>query len=99
MESAARLGASPTAPLFPGLQGASARTIFLAVASSVGLPATWHAFRRGMAQDMLARGDPLAEILLAGGWRSGGFLRYLSRQDLDRRVALEFAMAGSGDEA
>jgi len=51
-----------------------------------------------MAQDMLSRGDPLAEILLAGGWKSGAFLRYLSRRDLDERVALEYAMGESGDE-
>ena len=99
MELAVTSGRSPADPLFPGLQGSAARSLFAAVASSVGLPPAWHAFRRGMAQDMLSRGDPLAEILLAGGWRSGAFLRYLSRQDLDRRVALEFAMAASGDEA
>ena len=48
---------------------------------------------------MLPRGDPLAEILLAGGWRSGAFLRYLTRSDLDQRVALEFAIQASDDEA
>ena len=90
---------TPRAPLFRRLQGSAARSAFVAVASGLELPAAWHAFRRGMAQDMLDRGDALAEILLAGGWRSGAFLRYLARADLDRRVALEFATADSGDEA
>ena len=65
----------------------------------MGLPAVWHAIRRGMAEEMLARGDPLAEILLAGGWRSGAFLKYVSRHSLDTRVALDFAYAVSDGEA
>ena len=87
------------APLFPGHQGAAGRTALVSLAGALGLPTQWHAFRRGMAQDMLERGDALAEILLAGGWRSGAFLRYLSRADLDHRVALEYAIQASDDEA
>ena len=52
-----------------------------------------------MAEDMLSRGDPLAEILLAGGWRSGAFLAYVTRHSLDARVALDFAYALSDGEA
>ena len=87
------------APLFPDQGGSRGRTAFQALAGALGVAAQWHAFRRGMAQDMLQRGDALAEILLAGGWRSGAFLRYLARADLDHRVALEYAMAASDDEA
>ena len=91
-------GSPPAAPLFPGLAGNAGLAAFRRVAAAVALRPAWHAFRRGMAQDMLAGGHPLGEILLAGGWRSGAFLRYLTRFDLDRRVALEHAMAESGDE-
>ena len=96
-ETASRRSAA--APIFPRLQGRAARTAFVAVATALGEPAAWHAFRRGMARDMLDRGDSLAEILLAGAWRSGAFMRYLMRTDLDRRVAFEYATAGSEDDA
>ena len=92
-------GAGPHEPLFPGLQGSKGNTALKRTAEAVGLRPLWHAFRRGMATDMLSRGDPLAEILLAGGWKSGAFLRYLTRKDLDARVALEHTLAQSGDEA
>ena len=86
-------------PVFHRLQGSAASSALCKVTGPLNLPAVWHAFRRGMAQDMLSNGSPLGEILLAGGWRSGAFLRYLSRFDLDKRAALEFATAESGDEA
>ena len=49
----------------------------------------WHSFRRGRAQDMLASGATLAQILTAGGWRSAAFLSYLRRRDIDERNSLE----------
>ena len=63
----------------------------------VGSPG-WHAFRRGMASDMLDNGDPLSLILRAGGWRSAAFLVYLSRSSLDKREATEFAFNDSDSE-
>ena len=57
----------------------------------------WRGLRVDRETERIA--DALAEILLAGGWRSGAFLRYLAKADLDKRVALEYAMAASGDEA
>ena len=36
-----------------------------------------HAFRRGMAQDIIDAGGSLAVLLRAGDWRSTAFLTYL----------------------
>lgn len=58
----------------------------------------WHAFRRGMAQDMLDGGSSLSQILQAGGWRSSAFLRYLIKHDVDAREAAEFAIADSDSD-
>ena len=51
-----------------------------------------------MATDMLRGGSSLAHILKAGAWRSGAFLRYILRQDLDERVALEQVVGDSETE-
>ena len=70
------------------------------VCSRLRLPSpSWHAFRRGMASDMLASGSSLSAILRAGGWRSAAFLRYLRSQDLDEREALDFTLANSDPES
>ena len=61
--------------------------------------ARWHAFRRGMAQDLLDSGSTLSYILRAGGWRSGAFLRYLTGSSLDDREALEFTVNDSDSDA
>ena len=98
VRDAARAGRSPSSRLFPDLQGSAHTASLSALAVPLGLKPAWHAFRRGMAQDMLARGDPLAEILLAGGWRSGAFLRYLCRIEVDKEVALHYAQVDSGPE-
>ncbi len=58
----------------------------------------WHSFRRGMARDMLNSGCTLATILDAGGWRSSAFLKYLSRRDVDARVAYKLAELHSNSE-
>ena len=86
--------------LFPALQRVLALRALKAAAADAGLPAVWHAFRRGTATDMLNGGPPpLAEILLAGGWKSVAFLRYLTRGDLDERAAVDFAFEESDGEA
>ena len=79
----------PDAPLFG--PEASLRTRFRRVCADVDLPAAWHAFRRGMAADMLRGGSPIGEILVAGSWRSGAFLRYLRRAEVDARAAIDGA--------
>jgi len=61
--------------------------------------ARWHAFRRGMAQDLLDSGSTLSFILRSGGWRSGAFLRYLTRSSLDENEAVEFTVNDSDSEA
>ena len=58
----------------------------------------WHSFRRGRAQDMLASGATLAQILTAGGWRSSAFLSYLRRRDVDERNSLETVMNQSDSD-
>ena len=92
-------GASLVEPLFHDLQGHAARSAFTRVAKACGLLPHWHAFRRGMASDMLAAGCKLHEVLAGGGWRSSAFLRYLHTQDLEDRLALEQAFIASDDEA
>jgi hypothetical protein len=51
-----------------------------------------------MAQDLLAAGGSISHILYAGGWRSGAFLRYLSRRDLNSRALLEQALQNSDSD-
>ena len=58
----------------------------------------WHAFRRGMAQDLLDAGSTLTTIMRAGGWRSSAFLRYLCGSTVDAREALEFGLADSDSD-
>ena len=67
--------------------------------SSAGLPAlSWHSFRRSAAQDMLARGSTIAQIVRAGGWKSGAFLQYLSRRDVDDRAHLDLVQLASDQD-
>ena len=91
-----RLRLAPDAPLFSQgvLHRASER--LRAEASRFGWRSLgWHAFRRGMASDLLNSGGSLSQILYAGGWRSGAFLRYLARRDVDARASLEATAAAS----
>ena len=81
--------------------GAKTGSLFAAFrrhCKALGLTPAWHAFRRGAAGDMLASGSPLGTILRAGSWRSGAFLRYLQRADVDERAVFESAVAGSASE-
>jgi len=66
---------------------------------ALGLPLfRWHDLRRGMAQDLFSRGGSISYILYAGGWRSGAFLRYLSRKDLNSKALLEQALQNSDSD-
>ena len=51
-----------------------------------------------MARDMLDGGSTLSQILVAGGWKSSAFLRYLIKHDVDAREAAEFALAESDSD-
>ncbi len=97
-ESHTRSRLGETARLFRA-SSASALAIIRSSCLALGLPRVgWHSFRRGAARDMLNAGCSLAQILEAGGWRSAAFLRYLSRRDIDARVALELAEVASGSD-
>ena len=88
------LGAPRFRPFFP------VSRIFMTFRSyctTLGLQAGWHAFRRGRASDMLRSGSSVGDILLAGSWRSGAFLRYLRRAELDTRASVDVSSsAGPG---
>ena len=46
---------------------------------------------------MLRSGSSVGDILLAGSWRSGAFLRYLRRSEVDARASADSAAAdGAG---
>ena len=69
-----------SASLF-GVKLHSFRTRIKALAQQVGVT-DWahvgtHSFRRGMAQDIVDAGSPLAVLLRAGGWSSSAYLEYL----------------------
>ena len=69
------------------------------IASTIGLNGlTWHSFRRSSAQHMLMSGCPISQIIHAGGWKSGAFLQYLSRQDVDDRAHLNLIQRFSDSE-
>jgi hypothetical protein len=46
-----------------------------------------HAFRRGGAQDLSARGTPVEQVLLDGRWRSGSIFRYVDCNELNTSSA------------
>ena len=60
-----------------------------------------HAFRRGMAQDIVSAGGSLAVLLRAGEWHSKAFLTYLREsQPQDEAVAqVVINLSDSEDEA
>jgi hypothetical protein len=58
---------------------------------------TWHALRRGMANDMLRSGRPLAQVLVAGGWKSSAFLAYVKRRHLSSRVDHETRLVSDSE--
>ena len=91
-------GLGDSSPLFPVSASVGLKRIREAC-KTLGFPQiSWHAFRRGAARDMLEKGCSLAQVLLAGGWRSSAFLKYLSRRDVDARMALELSFANSDSE-
>ena len=57
-----------------------------------------HAWRRGMAQDIIKAGGSLATLLRAGQWRSGAFRVYLQEQALDEEAVARLVIDHSDDE-
>ena len=57
-----------------------------------------HDLRRGHAEDIRARGGSLAEILLAGDWRSLAFLDYLNKHRLERDATMAAHVADTSEE-
>ena len=58
----------------------------------------FHAFRRGLSQDLLRAKTPLRDILAACDWSSQTFAWYLSREQIDEHAVLAAAADLSDDE-
>ena len=58
-----------------------------------------HAFRRGMAQDIVDHGVLLAGLLRAGDWSSSAFLSYLRHHQPEDAAAAQTIIMMSGSEA
>ena len=56
-------------------------------------------FRRGTAQEMIASGSSLAEVLNAGQWRSAAFLLYLDKAEVQEEAVFAAMDCLSDDEA
>ena len=57
-----------------------------------------HAWRRGMAQDIVTSGGSLATLLRAGQWRSRSFMVYLQEQTLNEQAVAQLIIDHSEDE-
>jgi len=58
-----------------------------------------HAFRRGMAQDIVSAGGSLAVLLRAGDWHSKAFLAYLRESQPEDEAVAHFVINISDSEA
>ena len=58
----------------------------------------FHAFRRGLSQDLLRARTPLRDILAACDWSSQTFAWYLSREQIDEHAVLAAAADLSDDD-
>jgi len=58
-----------------------------------------HAFRRGMAQDIVSAGGSLAVLLRAGDWHSKSFLAYLKDSQPEDEAVAQFVINISDSEA
>ena len=57
-----------------------------------------HAFRRGMAQDIVSAGGSLAVLLRAGDWHSKSFLAYLRDSQPEDEAVAQFVINISDSE-
>ena len=82
-------------PILGSLKSKSARADLVRRGTRVGIHScTWHSFRRGAASDIVNSGGTIGFLMHQGGWRSAAFLRYILRQDLESKQALELAARG-----
>lgn len=58
-----------------------------------------HAFRRGMAQDIISNGGTLAVLLKAGDWHSKAFLSYLRENQAQDEAVAQIVVNASDSEA
>ena len=71
-------------------------SIAVIVGASTGSRVGTHAFRRGMAQDIIDAGGSLAVLLRAGDWKSRAFLSYL-RESQPQEAAVSQAVINFSD--
>ena len=57
-----------------------------------------HAFRRGHAQDIAAKGGPVTDLLRAGGWHQPAWMKYLNVSRLERQSVVEAHLAESSSD-
>ena len=57
-----------------------------------------HAWRQGMARDIVHAGGSLATLLRAGQWRSRSFIVYLQEQSLDEDAVARLVIDDSDDD-
>ena len=57
-----------------------------------------HAFRRGMAQDIVSNGGTLAVLLNAGGWNSKAVFTYLRQSQVDDSAVSQLIINVSDSE-
>ena len=57
-----------------------------------------HAFRRGMAQDIVNNGGTLATLLKAGDWHSKAFFKYLRDSQVQDKAIAELVVLASDSE-
>lgn len=58
-----------------------------------------HAFRRGMAQDIIGQGGSLAALLCPRGWHSKAFLKYLMKNQCENMAIDEMVIILSDSDA
>ena len=98
------VGRAPGTPLFPDFTPSSALQVLRVVLGGLGVPDPelyrTHDLRRGHAQDLVASGAPLHEILRAGEWSSPAFLSYLNLHKLETDMVVQAHLDESdGDES
>ena len=59
---------------------------------------SFHAFRRGLAHDLLIAKTPLRDVLAACDWRSNAFAWYMGRGEIDAEAVLAAAAELSDDD-
>ena len=88
-------GRSSCRPMLESLKSKAALLDLRRRGESAGVTScSWHAFRRGAASDIIRSGGTVGFLLHQGGWKSGVFLKYLLRQDIEDRRTLELTSRG-----